>query len=193
VTKYTAKRLPQHTGPAAWNKILGAQSAATPLNSDITADFVVIGGGFAGLSAVRRLTQLQPNVKIVVLEAGRLAEGAAGRNSGFMIDLPHDLASDDYVGQGADADRMMIGLNRQAIEFARDAVEEYGTDPNYFDPVGKVNGSASVAGDAHNASYARHLSRLSEYFEVLDAQTMYELTGSRHYRSGLYTPGAVML
>ena len=193
MTKYTAKRLPQHTGPAAWNKILGAQSAATPLNSDITADFVVIGGGFAGLSAVRRLTQLQPNVKIVVLEAGRLAEGAAGRNSGFMIDLPHDLASDDYVGQGADADRMMIGLNRQAIEFARDAVEEYGTDPNYFDPVGKVNGSASVAGDAHNASYARHLSRLSEYFEVLDAQTMYELTGSRHYRSGLYTPGAVML
>ena len=60
----------------------------------------------------------------------------------------------------ADADRLMIGLNRQAIEFARDAVEEYGTDPNYFDPVGKVNGSASVAGDAHNASYARHLSSL---------------------------------
>ena len=193
MTEYTAKRLPRHTGPAAWNNILGAQSAATPLNDAKTADFVIIGGGFAGLSAARLLTQSQPGARIVVIEAGRLAEGAAGRNSGFMIDLPHDLASDDYAGQGADADRLMIGLNRQAIEFARDAVEEYGTDPNYFDPVGKVNGSASVAGDAHNASYARHLSSLGEYSEVLDAQAMYELTGSHHYRSGLYTPGTVML
>lgn len=193
MTGYTAKRLPQHTGPAAWNDILGAQSAATPLNGDITADFVVIGGGFAGLSAARRLIQLQPNAKIAMLEAGRLAEGAAGRNSGFMIDLPHDLASDDYAGQGADADRLMIGLNRQAIEFARAAVEDYGIDPNYFDPVGKVNGSASASGDAHNASYATHLTSLGESSELLDAQAMYELTGSHHYRSGLYTPGAVML
>lgn len=191
--EYTAKRLPQHTGPAAWNAILGTQPIATPLDDNTTADFVIVGGGFAGLSAARRLTQLQPSAQIVVLEAGRLAEGAAGRNSGFMIDLPHDLASDDYAGQGADDDRMMIDLNRQAIEFARTAVEDYKIDPNYFDPVGKVNGSAGVSGDAHNAHYATHLSSLGESSEVLDAQAMYELTGSRHYRSGLYTPGAVML
>ena len=85
----------------------------------MTADFVVVGGGFAGLSAARRLTQLQPGARIVVLEAGRIAEGAAGRNSGFMIDLPHDLASEDYAGAGDD--RVMIGLNRQAIAFARAA------------------------------------------------------------------------
>jgi glycine/D-amino acid oxidase-like deaminating enzyme len=193
VKGYTAKRLPQHTGPAAWNDILGTQPTAMPLSDDTIADFVVIGGGFAGLSAARRLTQLQPGTRIAVLEAGRLAEGAAGRNSGFMIDLPHDLASDDYAGQGADADRLMIGLNRHAIEFARAAVEDYGIDPNYFDPAGKVNGSASVSGDAHNASYATHLSSLDESSEVLDAQAMYELTGSRHYRSGLFTPGTVMI
>ena len=27
-----------------------------------------------------------------------IGDGPAGRNSGFMIDLPHDLASDDYGG-----------------------------------------------------------------------------------------------
>ena len=73
-----------------------------------------------------------------------MAEGAAGRNSGFMIDLPHDLASEDYAGSGDD--RKVISLNRQAIDFARSAVEEYGIDANYFDPVGKVNGAASAAG-----------------------------------------------
>lgn len=190
---YHARRLPRHTGPAAWNDILGPQDVFAPLSGNHTADFVVIGGGFAGLSAARRLTQLQPGARIVLLEAGRLAEGAAGRNSGFMIDLPHDLASDDYAGQGADRDRMMIGLNRKAIGFARAAVEEYGINPNYFDPVGKVNGAASAAGEAHNTSYARHLDSLGETSETLDAQAMRNLTGSHHYRSGLFTPGTVML
>jgi glycine/D-amino acid oxidase-like deaminating enzyme len=178
-------------GPAAWNVILGPQPAARPLDDDRSADFVIVGAGFAGLSAARRLTQLQPDARIAVLEAGRLAEGAAGRNSGFMIDLPHDLASDDYAGSGDD--KAMIDLNRLAIAFARGAVEEYGIDPNHFDPAGKVNGAASPAAQAHNESYLQHLASLGEASEMLDSQQMLELTGSRHYVSGLYTAGTVML
>jgi glycine/D-amino acid oxidase-like deaminating enzyme len=134
---------------------------------------------------------MQPGARIAVLEAGRLAEGAAGRNSGFMIDLPHNLNSDDYTGSGDD--RTMIGLNRQAISFARAAVEEYGIDGNYFDPAGKVNGAASPVAQAHNESYAQHLASLGETSEMLDPRQMHELTGSRHYISGLYTPGTMML
>jgi glycine/D-amino acid oxidase-like deaminating enzyme len=188
---YKARRLPTQLGPAAWNVILEPQGPARKLEGDQTADFIIIGGGFAGLSAARRLTQLQPKARIVVLEAARLAEGSAGRNSGFMIDLPHELASEDYVGAGDD--RTMIQLNRQAIAFARDVVQDYGIDPNYFDPAGKVNGAASEAAQSHNESYAKHLVSLGEASEMLDTQAMFEMTGSRHYRSGLYTPGTVML
>ncbi|WP_171126209.1 MULTISPECIES: FAD-binding oxidoreductase [unclassified Ruegeria] len=191
MSSYTARTLPLHRGPAAWSVLLGAQPSARELKAEINADFTIIGAGFAGLSAARRLTQLQPSAKIVVLEAGRVAEGAAGRNSGFMIDLPHDLASDDYAGAGDD--RAMIALNRRAIAFAREAVEQYRIDPNYFDAAGKVNGAASAAGHVHNKSYAQHLASLGETSEMLDPQQMYELTGSRHYRSGLFTPGTVML
>ncbi|MHA6264500.1 NAD(P)/FAD-dependent oxidoreductase [Arenibacterium sp. CAU 1754] len=191
MTRYPAARLPVHRGPAAWSAILGPQAQATPLRAARTADFVIIGGGFAGLSAARRLLQLQPGTRIVLLEAGRIAEGAAGRNSGFMIDLPHELTSDDYAGSGDD--RTQIDLNRQAIAFARDAVDDFGIDPNFFDAAGKVNGAASAAADAHNRSYAAHLDTLGEHSETLDAAQMQDLTGSRHYRSGLFTPGTVML
>ena len=191
MTRYQARRLPVQLGPAAWNVILGAQPAAQVLQGDRTADFVVIGAGFAGLSAARRLTQLAPGAQIVVLEAGRVAEGAAGRNSGFMIDLPHDLQSEDYAGEGDD--RKTIALNREAIGFARAAVEAYGIDANFFDPVGKINGAVSEAAQRHNDSYAEHLIALGEACEVLDTKTMQEVTGSSHYRSGLYSPGTVML
>ncbi|VCU61371.1 Oxidoreductase [Tritonibacter mobilis] len=191
MTAYAAKRLPVHEGPAAWNSILGPQAAPQPLTEDTTADFVVVGAGFAGLSAARRLMQLHPTARVVVLEAGRLAEGSAGRNSGFMIDLPHDLASDDYAGTGDD--RRMIDLNRQAIAFAGDAVDEYQINPDYFDRAGKVNGAASPEAARHNQSYAAHLASLGEVSEMLDAQAMQELTGSTHYTSGLYTAGTVML
>lgn len=191
MTAYAAKRLPVHEGPTAWNSILGPQAAPQPLNEDSTADFVVVGAGFAGLSAARRLMQLHPTARVVVLEAGRLAEGSAGRNSGFMIDLPHDLASEDYAGAGDD--RKMIKLNRQAIAFAGGAVDEYQINPDYFDRAGKVNGAASPEAARHNESYAAHLASLGEASEMLDAQAMQELTGSAHYISGLYTAGTVML
>jgi len=161
------------------------------LPGDTTVDVAIIGGGFAGLAAARRLRQIDPTLKVAVLEAGRLAEGASGRNSGFMIDLPHELTSDDYAGHGDD--RGMIALNRQAIAFAKGAVENYGIKADYFDPVGKVNGAASETADALNRSYADHLTSLGEPNERLDAKGMEALTGSRHYVSGLYTPGTVML
>lgn len=191
MTAYHAHRLPRQLGKAAWNAILHPAPASTPLTTSTSADVVVIGAGFAGLSAARRVLQHEPKARVCVLEAGRVAEGAAGRNSGFMIDLPHDLASDDYAGPGDDA--AMIALNRQAISFAREAVRDYQIDTNFFDESGKVNGAVSDGAEAHNRSYAAHLNSLGETSELLDPQQMTALTGSRHYRSGLYTPGTVTL
>lgn len=191
MTGYKARRVPLHRGPAAWSAILPGQPVPVSLAGDQSVDVAIVGGGFAGLAAARRLRQIDPTLKIAVLEASRLAEGAAGRNSGFMIDLPHELTSDDYSGHGDD--RTMIALNRHAIGFARGAVEEYGIAPDYFDPVGKINGAVSPTADALNRSYAQHLTGLGETNEILDAQAMLAVTGSRHYVSGVYTPGTVML
>jgi glycine/D-amino acid oxidase-like deaminating enzyme len=188
---YTAKRTPVHKGQAAWSAILPGQPAPVSLAGDASVDVAIVGGGFAGLAAARRLRELDPTLKVAVIEATRLAEGASGRNSGFMIDLPHELTSDDYAGHGDD--RSMIALNRQAIAFASGAAQDYGINPDYFDPVGKVNGAASDVADTLNRSYADHLTSLGEPNERLDAQDMFDLTGSRHYVSGLYTPGTVML
>ncbi|MEJ1937955.1 FAD-dependent oxidoreductase, partial [Nostoc sp. NIES-2111] len=102
----------------------------------------IVCAGFAGLSAARRLRQITPDARIVIVDAGRVAEGGAGRNSGFMIDLPHDLTSHDYAGGSEDRDRLLTRLNRYAIDWAGEAVRDYAIPEGYFRRVGKINGAA---------------------------------------------------
>jgi glycine/D-amino acid oxidase-like deaminating enzyme len=71
------------------------------LDKDRIADWLIVGAGFAGLSAARRLAQTRRGESIVVLEARQVADGPAGRNSGLMIDLPHNLASGEYSPEDA--------------------------------------------------------------------------------------------
>ena len=191
--RFDARRLPKQPGPSGWNALLPPQPPAHVLRQDITADFAIVGAGFAGLSAARRLAQIAPAAHIVVLEAGRIADGPAGRNSGFMIDLPHDLSSSDYAGQGAESDRIQTDLNRQAIGFAKEAAAEIGLGRESLDACGKVNAAATEAGHRHNLDYAHHLDRIGESCSLLDAAEMRSLTGTDYYRSGLFTPGTVML
>jgi glycine/D-amino acid oxidase-like deaminating enzyme len=185
-------RLPKDPGPAAWNEILPEQAPPHKLEDRQTADWLVIGAGFAGLSAARRLSQLCPGDQIVILEASRIAAGPAGRNSGFMIDLPHDLASSNYGG-GLDGDRAQIAANRAAIAFGREASSEYGMPEEAFAESGKINAAATPRGLKHNADYAAHLNRLGEPNTPLDADEMRRITGTDYYTGGLFTPGTVML
>ncbi|OIN09181.1 NAD(P)/FAD-dependent oxidoreductase [Oceanisphaera psychrotolerans] len=185
-------RIPRDTGPAGWNKILTPARHYPQLKEDIRAEWVVVGGGFAGIAAARRLSQLTGDDRIVLLEANRLAEGPAGRNSGFMIDLPHELNSETYAG-AAEADLQQIRLNRTAIDFARQMAEEFAMPQRVFDPCGKVTGAASAKGEQHIDSYVNHLSSLGEQYRLLTATEMKDRTGIDYYRKGLFTPGAVMI
>ena len=55
-------------GVSGWYAILPEPEPARDLQEDITADWLIIGGGFAGLSAARRLSQLRENESIVLLD-----------------------------------------------------------------------------------------------------------------------------
>lgn len=184
--------LPPDPGPCGWNAILPDPEPPAPLEEITTTDWLIIGAGFAGLSAARRLAQLHPSDTITILDATRVAEGPAGRNSGFMIDLPHDLASDHYSG-ALQKDRDQTQDNRRAIAFARQAADEFRMKEEAFSPQGKINGAASQRGLQNNASFARHLDAMGERFEMLDATDMREITGVDYYQNGLFTPGTAII
>tara|TARA_B110000438_G_scaffold154176_1_gene148130 strand:+ start:67 stop:1419 length:1353 start_codon:yes stop_codon:yes gene_type:complete len=185
-------KLPKNPGITGWKEILPKRKVNQNLTDNINADYLIIGGGFAGLSAARRLKQIDKDAKIALLEACEIGEGPAGRNSGFMIDLPHNLASDDYLGS-LEKDREQTLINRSAIEFAKSASEEYEMPSEAIQLVGKTNAAATKKGVNFNTEYAQHLDKTSESYKILDAQAMEDLTGINYYINGLWTPGTAML
>lgn len=188
---YASRRLPGERSRSGWYEILPPPGPPKELDSDIAADWVVVGAGFAGLSAARRLTQLRAGERIVVIDAQRVGRGSSGRNTGFMIDLPHELQSESY-GSGAESDRKQIAMNRSAIAFARETVEENGLQA-YFNPCGKYHGAAGARGLKALEGFETHLDRLGEPYSKLDASDMKALTGTDYYVRGIHTPGAAML
>ncbi|MGB0849202.1 MAG: NAD(P)/FAD-dependent oxidoreductase, partial [Thiolinea sp.] len=185
--------MPPDPGPAAWNAILPQRQPAPRLQGEKNADYLIVGAGFAGLAAARRLHQLQPEARIIMLEGREVAEGPAGRNSGFMIDLPHDLSSDDYAGDSADNDRRQTAMNRAAIRFAAEAAQEYDMPAEAFVVSGKINAAATEKGMQHNLGYVQHLAELGEEYRLLNAADMQALTGIDYYQGGVWTPGTAML
>ena len=187
----TAKRTPADRPGSGWYEILPPSGPAQELDGKLAAEWVVVGAGFAGLAAARRLTQLRPGDRIVVLDAQRVGFGSAGRNTGFMIDLPHELKSESYGG-GADSDRKQIAMNRSAIAFAAEAVEEYGLQA-HFSPCGKYHGAAGPGGLKALEGFERHLDALGESYSKLDGSDLKRITGSDYYARGIHTPGAAIL
>ena len=187
------RRLPVENGVSGWEAISQRSFPARSLEGNVTADWLIVGAGFAGLSAARRLLELRPGDRIVLLEASEVGKGPAGRNSGFMIDVPHNLSSSEYSSGGVDATRLEMAQNRAAIAFAASAAEEYGMSRDTFDPAGKINAAATARGMKLNASFGQSLKSAGEKHTLLVAADLRDITGSHYYRGGLYTPGAVLI
>ncbi|OHV80755.1 FAD-binding oxidoreductase [Rhizobium sp. LCM 4573] len=65
-----------------WEKTAPAPPATRPLEGAVSADVVIVGGGYTGLSAALHLAGA--GVSVVLLEAVEIGFGGAGRNVGLI-------------------------------------------------------------------------------------------------------------
>ena len=69
-----------------WINDLNLRNNINTLNSNKDCDWLIIGAGYTGLSAARKLAQLHPTQKIILADAQLAGEGASSRNSGYLVD-----------------------------------------------------------------------------------------------------------
>ncbi|HUB99683.1 MAG TPA: FAD-binding oxidoreductase [Solirubrobacterales bacterium] len=83
----------EHTRLGYWLAEAGAVAPAPPLAERLEADVVIVGGGFTGLWTAWHLRQLEPEARVVLLEAELCGHGPSGRNGGFCNAMWFSLAS----------------------------------------------------------------------------------------------------
>jgi glycine/D-amino acid oxidase-like deaminating enzyme len=72
----------------------GPSDARPPFRGEGGADVVVVGAGFTGLWTAIRLLEMEPSLRVVILEQAVVGFGASGRNGGFCeASLTHGLAN----------------------------------------------------------------------------------------------------
>ena len=70
----------------SWLHDLASRSKIKILEKNEECEWLIIGAGYTGLSAARKLAQLYPSQKILLIDAQLAGEGASGRNSGYLVD-----------------------------------------------------------------------------------------------------------
>lgn len=81
------------------------------------SDVIIIGGGIVGINASIRLKELNPNLKVRIIERGTLPLGASTRNAGFacfgsMTELLDDLKTQSEDDVFALVEKRWSGLQR---------------------------------------------------------------------------------
>lgn len=101
-------------------------AACAPLEGAVEADVVVVGGGFAGLSAALELRQR--GLSVVLLEADRIGSGASGRNGGQAI-VGYASGQGPFEEQlgAADAQRAW-DLSVEAVHLIEQRIAAHGID-----------------------------------------------------------------
>ena len=70
----------------SWVNDLILRTNIKTIQSDEDCEWLIIGAGYTGLSAARKLGQLYPNQKSILIDAQLAGEGASSRNSGYLVD-----------------------------------------------------------------------------------------------------------
>ena len=70
----------------SWVNDLSQRNNIISISSDLDCEWLIVGAGYTGLSAARKLGQIYPNQKILLVDAQLAGEGASSRNSGYLVD-----------------------------------------------------------------------------------------------------------
>ena len=118
------------------------------LQGAVSADVVVVGAGFAGLSAA--IEMAQQGLSVVVLEADRVCSGASGRNGGQAI-VGFSSGQAPFEQQlGASEARLAWDMTIEAIALIDERIARFGIDCD------RVSGYLYVADSARKARLLEH-------------------------------------
>lgn len=165
-----------------WHATAKPAALRPQAQGEITADLLIIGGGFAGLSTA--LHAAEAGLKVVLLEANQIAHGATGRNAGFVV--PNFAKVDPEAVRAALGDakgNQLVRMAASSADLVFDLIQRHAIACDAHRS-GWIQPSHSETALARAKDRVRQWSAEGRPVEFLTAAAVQSLTGAQGWLGG---------
>ena len=174
----------------SWINDLNKRNNIQIISSDLDCEWLIVGAGYTGLSAARKLGQLYPNEKIILVDAQLAGEGASSRNSGYLVD--------STLNDGFTSNKELENYKRKAdiyklgIEAVKKFIKEHQVNCEWNE-CGKYFASSKDKDKKVLENFSETLSKLGFKHDILFNKDLKKKLGTNFYNIALYTKGGILL
>ena len=162
----------------SWVNDLSPRNNIVTLSSDIDCEWLIVGAGYTGLSAARKLGQLYPNQKILLVDAQQAGEGASSRNSGYLVDT---TLNDGFTSnKELDNYKKKADIYKLGIDVIKKFIKEYQVDCDWNE-CGKYFASSKVEDKKILENFSDTLSKLGFEHNLLLSKELKKRLGTNFY------------
>jgi len=173
-----------------WIKDLSPRNKLNILKKNDECDWLIVGAGYTGLSAARKLSQLHPAQKIIIVDSQLAGEGASSRNSGYLVDTT--------LNDGFTSNKELKNYQKKTdiynlgIDVVKKFIKEYQVDCDWNE-CGKYFASSNSEDLKILLSFSDLLKRLNFEHEILYKDELARRLGTKFYNVALKTKGGILL
>ena len=174
----------------SWVNDLIPRTNIKTLQSNEDCEWLVIGAGYTGLSAARKLGQLYPNQKIILVDSQLAGEGASSRNSGYLVDT---TLNDGFTSnKELDNYKKKTDIYDLGIQVVKKFINEHQVDCDWNE-CGKYFASSKIEDDKILRNFSDTLSKLDFKHDLLSNTELFKRLGTNFYNVALHTKGGILL
>ena len=174
----------------SWINDLNPRENIKELKDKKECDWLIIGAGYTGLSAARKLAELNKDHKIILVDSQLAGEGASGRNSGYLV----DTTLNDGFTSNKEIENYKIKTNiyNLGIEAVKKFIKQHQVDCDW-NATGKYYASSKIKDKKVLLNFSNLLTRLGFDHNLLERDDLIKRLGTNFYNIAIYTKGGILL
>ena len=174
----------------SWINDLDKRTNIKTLSENRSCDWLIIGAGYTGLSAARKLSELHPGKKIIIVDAQLAGEGASGRNSGYLVDT---TLNDGFTSNKELSNyKMKTDIYKLGIDTVKKFIKEHQVNCDWNE-AGKYFASSNNEDKKVLINFGNILSKLGFEYNLYNKKELNKKLGTSFYNLALYTKGGILL